>query len=162
MKTIHIVLLILVLTPCIIFGQLKKDTKPVDMPTRLAFGQGIGGGFFGILGLDPSKLHISHSYQMSYLSGAGRNGTLGLYLNTLSYQFTNSFDMKLQWGIAHQPFGGNLGNAPQLFNRPFVSGAQFRYQPSDKFKIELNYHSMPYYWSNRYYNRSNSFFDWED
>jgi len=161
MKTKFIVLLILVHTPCLLFGQLKEDTKPVDMPTRLAFGQGVGSGFFGILGLDPSRLHISHSYQMSYFSGAGSNGTVGLYLNTMSYQFSNSFDMKLQWGIAHQPFGGNLGNAPQLLNRPFVSGAQLRYQPSDKFKIELNYQSLPY-WSNRNYYRSNSFFDWQD
>lgn len=161
MKTKYITILILVLMPGVLFGQLKKDTNPVDIPTKLAFGQGGGKGFFGILGLDPSRLHISHAYQMSYFSGAGRDGTLGMYLNTMSYQFSQSVDMKLQWGIAHQPFGGNFGNAPRLMNSPFISGAQLRYRPSDKFQIQLNYQSLPY-WSVGYYRRPYSTFDWEE
>ena len=137
-------LLIFLLLPCILLAQLKKDTKPVDMPSRIAYGNNTVGSVFNMLGLDPAKFHMSHSYQMSYFSGMGASGTLGLYLNTMSYQFSNYLDMTLQLGIAHQPFGGNVGNSATLMNSPFVSGAQIRYKPSDKFQIELDYRSLPY------------------
>ena len=153
-----IIFLIFALIPGVLFGQLKKDTKPIDIPTRIAYGNG-GGSLLANFGLDPSKLHISHSYQMSYFSGAGRDGSLGMYLNTMSYEFSKSFDMAVQWGVAHQPFGGNLGRANKFMNSPFVSGAQLRYKPSDKFQIQLNYNSLPY-WSVDYYKRPYSNFNW--
>lgn len=153
MKMQSIVLIAIFLIPSLLFGQLKKDTQAVDLPTRLAFGQSRPSGLLSSLGLDPSRFHMSHSYQMSYLSGAGSNGVLGLYLNNMSYEFSKSLMMNVQWGMAHQPFGGKMNNAPQFMNGPFLSGAQLKYTLSDKLQIQVDYQSLPY-WNGGYYHRS--------
>lgn len=139
-------------TPLILLAQFKTQTAPAGISDQLRTGSGLRQGFAGILGLDPSRLHISHSYQMSYMS-IGGGLTQGMYLNTLSYQFSMPLTLSFQWGIAYQPFQ-SMNAAPFLANGPFISAAQLRYQAKDNLSIELNFQSNPNpYFYNPFYNR---------
>ena len=154
-RLINLVLALIFILSVAVYGQFRTQTKPVDIASTLRNPIGIGRQAFSMIGLDPERLHISQSYQMSYMSMGGQGYTQGVYLNTLSYQFSIPMSLSFQWGIAHQPnFGGN--DAPFLQNGPFISGAQLRYQPKKNLLIQIDYHQVPYgtydsYWMRRRY-----------
>ena len=150
---IKIYILFLLLMPCLVIAQYKKDTGPVDITTALRTPLNAGKSAIGILGLDPSRLDISQSYSMSYLSMGGKGISQGVYLNTMTYHFKLPMTVSFQWGMAHQPFAGS-NDAPFLKSGPFISGAQFRYKPTKNMVLEIEYSQNPYgYNSWNYYNR---------
>jgi len=65
---------------------------------------------FGSLGLlDPERFHMSQSYAMSFFSDGKHSNSAGMYLNTMTYQFSMPISMRLQVGYMHDPsvlFGG--------------------------------------------------------
>ncbi len=140
-----VLLVVLLSVPTLLFGQLKSQTEPLSvgqvlrMPVR-SF-QGLG----SIIGLDPSKLHISQSYSLNYFSFSGQNFAQGLYLNTMEYEFSSPLTMRLQWGFAHSPLS-NQGVHGIMGSGPFISAAQLFYQPSKKFSIGIEYNALPYYY----------------
>ena len=121
MKRILLITL-MVITPIVAFAQYKTSKNEKTITNQLRNLSSAGQNVVGILGLDPSRLHISHSYQMGYMSTGGQGFSQGVYLNTLTYQFTMPVTVAFQWGMAHQPGSGNA--APFLQNGLFVSGAQ--------------------------------------
>lgn len=137
-----LVYIMIVSLPALAFAQLKSQTKPMDMTNSLRNPLGIGKSAMGWLGLDPSRLTMLQSYQMSFMSAGGNSYTQGLYLNTLMYQFSSPLTLAVQWGIAHQPLS-SFGGASLLNNGPFLSGAQLRYQPAKNFSVELEYSQYP-------------------
>ena len=77
----------------------------------------------------------------------GKQGvTQGLYLNTMSYQFSIPLTVSLQVGMAHNPFGGmgQNGTASILQNGMFVSGAQLKYKPTENTTIQFDFRNTPY------------------
>ncbi|MBN1561676.1 hypothetical protein JW998_15600 [candidate division KSB1 bacterium] len=144
------------LLPLLGYGQFKTQAKPVDFSDRLQSGANIG-----ILGIDPSRFSMSHSYSMSYMAAGGQSFTQGLYLNTLSYQFTVPLTLSLQLGMAHNPFPGN-GTANILQSGFFVSGAQLMYKPTEKTTIQLQFRQMPYQNYRGFYYVPRHDMDWFD
>lgn len=137
-----IVLSILGLLPTLVFAQLKEQTRPVNISQALRQPLGVGRAAVGMLGLNPDNLNISQSYEMSFLSAGGHSFSQGLYLNTLSYQFSIPLQVSLQWGVAHQPMG-SMGASPVFQNGPFLSHARLRYQPKENMTIHLEFQQMP-------------------
>ncbi|MBN1481503.1 hypothetical protein EH223_03985 [candidate division KSB1 bacterium] len=152
-----IILLIVILVPVWLGAQFKTQTKPVDFADRLKTDQ----QSLGIIGIDMSRFSMSHSYSMSYMSVGGRGFTQGLYLNTMSYQFSIPLTVSLQLGMAHNPFQGNQ-TASILQNGFFLSGAQIRYKPSAKTTIQLDFRQMPYQYTPGLYYMSRPGFSWFD
>jgi hypothetical protein len=140
-----IIVILLVCLPSLAYGQLKSQGKPVDMAQELRTSSQAAGGIGGIIGLDPSKIHFSHSYSMSYFSFNGQSFAQGLYLNTIDYEFSAPLTMRLQWGFAHAPLA-NFGAKSVLGNGPFISAAELQYRPSEKFSIGVEYRALPSYY----------------
>jgi hypothetical protein len=151
-----IILLILFLMPLSASAQFKAQTKPIPFTEHLKSGQK---GSFGILGIDPSRFSMQHSYSMSYASMAGHGFTQGLYLNTMTYQFAMPLTVSLQLGMAHNPFEST--NTPSMLqNGIFVSGAQVRYQPTKNTVFQFNFQQRPYQNSAGYYGMYDNNMDW--
>ncbi len=153
-----IVALIILLTPLFAFAQFKTQAKPMSFSDQMKSGQAEG---FGILGLDPSRFSMHHSYSMSYASIGGKGFTQGLYLNTMTYRFAFPLTVSLQLGIANNPLQ-SANTASILQNGFFVSGAQVRYQPSKNTILEFNFRQTPYRNFPGYYGYGtvDSGFDW--
>ena len=134
----------LFLLPTLAFGQLKQDGK-INMVQALTKPQTL----VGLIGLDPNKFSMSHSYSLSFTSFGGQSYNQGLYLNTMMYQLSNPIKMYFQFGVQHQPFGQNEF---QSQSQAFVSGAGFEYKPSDNFKIQLEFSQQPNSFYSPYYN----------
>ncbi len=136
----QIVFIILFIMPISAFAQFKAQAKPVSFSDHLRSGQMQP---FGILGLDPSRFTMQHSYSMSYASIGGRGFTQGLYLNTMSYQFSIPLTLSVQLGMAHNPFEST--NTPSFMqNGFFISSAQMRYQPTKNTVLQIGFRQRPY------------------
>lgn len=138
----HKILIFFLIIPLMVLAQFKTQTQPLDFSEKLEAGQ-TEKGTFGILGLDPSRFSMHHSYSMSYMSMGGKGFTQGLYLNTMTYQFSIPLTLSLQLGIANQPIQTN-NTAPLLKNGPFISGAQLQYKPAKNMIIQLDFQQTPY------------------
>ena len=154
-----LVLALVFLMPWICFAQFKTKAAPRNIGTDLRNPSGVGLGLVGMLGLDPSRFHMSQSYQMGFASIGGKSFTQGMYLNTMTYQFSIPLLVSVQWGIANQPFSG-FGTSPLMQNGLFLSGAQLIYQPTKNMSIELEYRQIPYRYPYGMYHRNRFFDEW--
>ncbi len=143
MRLTGIISLIMLLLPAL--GASQYRTQPaVNLRSLLQAPASVERAAGNLLGLDPSRLHIQQSYSMSYLSMGGQGATQGVYLNTVSYQFSLPLSLSLQWGIAHQPFASRFSNSSMWTSGPFLSAAQLTYQPKPNMLLQFNFQQAPY------------------
>lgn len=148
MKKIYATILLLFVIPLSVFGQLRDQDKPVPISQELIRPQ--DGGLFGLGILDPSRFNMSHSISMSYFSLGDAGVSQSLYLNTMTYQIASPLLLKLQWGIQSFPHNSFAKDHPAFKGGFFLSNAELKYKPSDKFEMKLQFNQSPYYMNNRY------------
>ena len=128
--------------PLIAMAQYKTQAEPADIGKALRNPLTLPSAAAGLIGLDPSRLSVSHSYSMSVVSLGGHALSQGLYLNTISYQLSDPLLLSVQWGVAHQPFATTSQHS--LFsNGPFISNARLLYKPSKNTIFEIQYQHIP-------------------
>ncbi len=133
----------MMLMPLLAFGQLKENAEPQHFSKILTTDpQAPSKGLAGWLGLNPARFSMSQSYSLSYLSYGGRGFSQGIYLNTMQYQLADPLSVRVQWGMAHQPFA-SAGLQGIYGNGLFFSGANVEYKPSEKLRIGLSIDSYP-------------------
>ena len=109
--------------------------------------------------LEPSRFSMQHSYSIAYSSVNGYGQTIGLYMNSMKYSFANSLNLNVTIGWVHRPssvFSRNNRGVTD-YGR-ILPNVQLLYQPSDKFRFEINYESIPGVYSNSKYNAYTPFF----
>ena len=156
MRKILIITLVF-LVPCVCLGQFKIKTNRSANISTLDDPAGRAQGLVSLVGLDPSRFSMSQSYQVGYLSSGSRGFSQGMYLNTMTYEFSIPLLVSVQWGIASQPLSG-FGTSPLMKSGPFISGTQLLYKPWKNTFIKLEYSQIPN--SNSYgglYNRYNRY-----
>ncbi len=154
MKRAWVLLLLIAIMslPASSFGQFKSQQKgKVNFASLLSSGQG-SQSLFGILGLDPSRFHMSQSYTLAVMSMGGKSYSQGIYLNRMSYQFESPVTLNLEWGVMNSPLASVGLNSP-FKNGFFLSGASLEYKPSENFQIGIQYSNYPLY-SRPYSSRS--------
>jgi hypothetical protein len=108
---------------------------------------------------DLSRLEMSHSYSVSYFSSGGSGTTIAMYMNSMKYRISNPLTLKINLAWIHQPgalFSRNRG-VPTDYGK-ILPSFTLEYRPSDKFYLELGYHSYPAY-MNYGGSRSSGFWD---
>jgi len=132
------VVLLFVFLPLIVRAQFKSQKSAIFKPSDLIYRP--TGIFSGLL--DPSKFHMSQSYSLSFFSYGKAMLNQGLYLNTMSYRFSDPLWMQVQIGYLHQPFGQTSGIMSSN-GKLFLHRASVVYTPSEKFTVMFDYQSMP-------------------
>ncbi len=96
--------------------------------------------------LDPSRVKMWHSYTLSYFSGSGRSGNIGLYMNTIEYRPSDPLRLQVSLGYLHQPFSmiGGQSSAGRI-----LPSFQLWYNPNSKISLHINISSTPL-WYNHY------------
>jgi hypothetical protein len=148
MKKIYLSILLLAIIPFSVFGQLRTQDKPVAIQQELVRPQ--GNEFMGLGLLDPSRFTMSHSIAMSYFSVGDGSVSQSLYMNTMTYQIASPLMLKVQWGLQSFPHNTLAKNNPAFQGGLFISGAELKYKPSDKFEMKLQFNQSPYNMYNRY------------
>jgi hypothetical protein len=92
--------------------------------------------------LDPSRFHLSHSYSISYFSGSGYSGSVGLYMGTLEYQLSRPLTLRVGLGYLHQPLGFS-SSSQVLGGDQVLPSFRLDFRPSDAFHFMVDYRTIP-------------------
>lgn len=104
--------------------------------------------------LDASRITWSHSYSVSFFSGGGTSGSLGMLNSSMLYELSPSLHLTLNLGVLHNT-GALWGDGE--YNASFLPGFRLDYQPSEKFFMSISvqqyngYASPFYYGDSRFY-----------
>jgi hypothetical protein len=133
-------------------AQLRTD---LGQPSPVAVYDGAeseGGGlaqrFEQLIGTVFSDDHfrMAHSYGLS-MSSFGGGTSLGMYTNSMQWQFNDDWAARVDMSVAHQPFGGGLGlgNRGEGQNmRVFLRNAEVAYRPNENMEFRFQVRQSPY------------------
>ena len=95
---------------------------------------------------NPSVFRMSHSFEMSAGSFGGNSYSLGMYTNTMAWQFSDKLAARMDVSVAYSPHNEaatSLGlgqQGPQVFLR----NAEIAWRPSEKFQLHLQVRQSPH------------------
>lgn len=110
---------------------------------------------------DLSRLHLSHSYSISYISGGGFSGTQAMYNGTLQYQLAQPLTLTLNLGILHDP-GALFGDKNFSSNARFLPSGWLDWRPSKNFQMTIGFETVPASYYRGYYFYPGRYTDWYD
>ncbi len=163
MEKKYLFVLLLIVFPAVVAGQLKIQDDPVQIRDEII--KPTSNPYFGLSLFDPAKISMSHSVSLSYFSLDGKGVSQSVYLNTLQYQIASPLLLTVQWGIQNYPYNSLAKDHPAFQNGFFLSGAQLKYQPSKNFEMIFQYNSGPGYYNRSLYSpyrSSRSGFWWDE
>ncbi|MBZ0200315.1 MAG: hypothetical protein K8H86_10635 [Ignavibacteriaceae bacterium] len=98
---------------------------------------------FGFLNSENFSMH--HSYSLSY-SSFGSNGlALGVYTNSMNFNFSNNLDVQVDASLVHSPYSSFGNDAQNNINGIYLSRAALNYRPWDDVYISVQYRQLPAY-----------------
>lgn len=91
---------------------------------------------------DDDHFRMSHSYEMSMSSFGGQSASMGMYTNTMRWQFNDSWAARVDVSMM-QPFSGQaFGNQQQP--RLFLRNAEVAYRPSENTEFRIQIRQSPF------------------
>ncbi len=92
--------------------------------------------------IDLSRLRWSHSYSLSYFSGNGGSGSVGLLNSMLMYDISSKLTLGVNLSMAHN-LAGSWNTATGTQSVTFYPGFWLDYHPSEKFKMSIQVQKVP-------------------
>ncbi len=135
-----IITLLFIFIPVAGFSQLKKDVEKPDFTTMLS--KPSTDFLFGFL--DPNKMHMNHSFSMSYSTMAGEGMMLNSYTNMINYQYSENLLLTTELGLLTSPYN-TYQDESDLGKPKFFGGAELTYKMSENSSLSLKVESKPYY-----------------
>ena len=169
-----IALLLVVLSTAVPANAQLRDTAiEQKAPTKL-YDTSKSSGFSLNKLFDPSIFRMNQSIEFSSSSFAGQTSSLGMFTNSMMWQFSSKLAARVDVSAAYSPNGGtfsdpsgNLGANTQVF----IRNAEVAYRPSENVELHISFRQSPYgmyaspygYYGRRHgYNRFNASFNRTD
>ena len=143
-SAVILALAILVAVPA--HAQFRQNVPATHPPARLYEMKGKIGTFFSKL-FNPSVFQMSHSFEMSAGSFGGQGFSMGMYTNSMAWQFNDKVAARVDVAMAYSPqsqmahqanFSQNAG--PRIFLR----NAQIDWKPAKNIHLQLQVRQNPY------------------
>jgi len=94
--------------------------------------------------IDMNRLEMHHSYSFGVSSfGGGQNLTEGLYTNTILYHFQAPVIMRMDVGVAHDPFGTQTFGPQQKSAQVYLQNLMLQYRPADNMLFTFAFSQVP-------------------
>ncbi|MFT5142460.1 MAG: hypothetical protein ACI80V_001356 [Rhodothermales bacterium] len=127
-------------------AQLRTEATHIDAPVRL-YDTG-GSGFSLNKYFSPAHFQMSHSIEMS---SSSYGGSLGMYTNSMAWQFSDKLAARVDVAMAYAP-GGEGSTTGMLSNnalngqggRIFLRNAEVAYRPTENSIIQFSIQQNPY------------------
>jgi hypothetical protein len=136
--------IVLILIPVVAFAQGVSDLRGKSYLSKDRFSL-----------FDPSRLTMRQSYSFGYYSGGGTSGSIGYYLNSIEYAFSNPLKLRVDLGYLHRPTSLFSGTSSDLNSGVFIPAFAIDWRPSENFNFRFDYRHVPlgaYRGLNPYYN----------
>lgn len=104
--------------------------------------------------LNSENFHMNHQFSMSY-SSFGSNGiALGVYTNSMLYNFADNLNVQADISLVNSPYSTLGQDFQNSLNGIYLSRAAVNYKPWKDVAISLQYRQLPYYSPFSYYGNS--------
>ena len=125
-------------------AQFREAVQETRAPARL-YDANDAAGFVLNKFFNPSVFRMSHSIEMSAGSFGGNSYSMGMYTNTMAWQFSNKLAARMDVSVAYSPHNevSSLGFGEQK-PRVFLRNAEIAWRPSEKFQLHLQVRQSPY------------------
>jgi hypothetical protein len=80
---------------------------------------------------------------MTYFSGSGYSGSVGLYMSTLDYQLSRPLSLRIGLGYLHQPLGFLNSSAVGPEGGQILPNVRLDFRPSDALHFRFDYRTIP-------------------
>ena len=100
---------------------------------------------------DPSKFTMQHSVGFSYETIGGQGMSVGMYTNSMMYQFSDRLNARADVSLMYSPYNSfsATGGKKNDLSNIFLSRAELNYKPWDNVLVRFQYQQIP--WGNPYY-----------
>lgn len=139
------IILTFILFSAISFAQFKEElNKPIDIKKGI-LSESPSPSLLGFF--NPNNFSMHHSFSMSY-SAFGNNGVaLGVYTNSMAYQFSEKLNVEVDASLVNSPYSSFGNGFADQINGIYLSRAQINYKPSENTFIMLQFRNEPYNYS---------------
>ncbi len=122
-------------------AQFKEDLdKKIDIRSNMTNNQP---SQFFLDFIDISKFDMKHTFSLSY-SAMGKHGmSLGVYTNSISYQFNENLDFKIDASLVNSPYNTFGEEFTNQLNGLYISRAELNFRPAENLEIKLQYLNSP-------------------
>ena len=122
-------------------AQLRQDAPAQQAPVKL-YDQNTPSFTLNSL-FSPEHFRMGHSYEMSFGSFGGNSASMGMYTNSMMWQFNQKLAARVDVAFAHSPFGGNALGESQG-GRVFLRNAEVAYRPNENMQLHFSMRQSPY------------------
>ncbi|MCA0269596.1 MAG: hypothetical protein LCH53_10315 [Bacteroidetes bacterium] len=149
MRLVLAALLPLALAAPVASAQTLEQAAALQGTQRVALGasQVPQSGFTLDKLFDPQHFRMSHSIEYSTGSGYGGAYSLGVYTNTMQWQFDEKLAARLDLAVATSPTGiapSGLGVSRSQGVQAYVRNAEIAYRPTRSTELRVQFQQNPY------------------
>lgn len=157
--------LVMILGFCgVIFGQYKDPGFPTEsVKDGIIDPAYSSGNLFGFL--NSENFHMKHQFSMSYSAFGNHGVALGIYTNSMMYNFTDNLNVQTDISFVNSPYSTLGKDYQNSLNGIYLSRAAVNYKPWKDVAITLQYRRIPYnyyypysgYYGGSLFNRYNAY-----
>lgn len=96
------------------------------------------------LELGADHFRMAHSYGASFSSFGGETASMGMYTNSMMWQFNSDWAARMDVSVSHPFTTGQSGAFGSQQTRVFLRNAEVAYEPSDQFQVRLQFRQSPH------------------
>jgi hypothetical protein len=121
-------------------SQLENEPPVTDAITRQQESTFLFGWF------DPSKFSMHHSVSFSYQTMGGQGMSVGMYTNSMMYQFAENLNARADVSLMYSPFSslGVAGGKKNDLSSVYLSRAEVNYRPWENVLFQVQYRQIPW------------------
>ena len=125
-------------------AQFKSQVQQEPSAANAIMRQSDSPGLFGWF--DPSRFSMQQSVSFSYLTMGGQGMSLGMYTNSMMYQFSDKVNARADVSLMYSPFNstGLPGAKGNNLSSIYLSRAEVNYRPWDNVMVQLQYRQIPW------------------
>jgi hypothetical protein len=124
-------------------AQLRDDVKSRTQPGQTQLYDAGTPAFSLNRFFSPQHFRMQHTVEMSAGSYGGQSSTVGMYTNTMMWQFSPQLAARLDVSVAND-FSGHMMNADGSSSRVFIRNAEISYQPRENMNLHFSFRQSPY------------------
>ena len=87
---------------------------------------------------------MGHSYEASFSSFGGESASMGMYTNSMMWQFNADWAARMDVSVSHPFTQGGSGAFGSQQPQVFLRNAEVAYKPSDQFQVRMQIRQSPY------------------
>jgi len=130
-------------------GQFKEQLVNKSSIREGFLNPEVSNNLFGFI--DPSKFSMNHSISMSFSAFGGQGVALGVYTNSMRYDFSNNLNLQVDASVVNSPYNSLGDGFTNSINGIYLSRAAVNFKPSDNTKISIEFRNGPSAYYNNYY-----------